>query len=151
MPLTEKQKRFCDAYIARGNATRAAVDAGYSQKTAGSIGSENLKKPELRAYIDDQLEKLESSRIANAQEVLQYWTAVMRGEHTDTIPVLCGDGAQELKEKPADEKDRIKASENLAKVLGMYASGGPAYGIGQRDDDPLTKSLKEEAARLDAQ
>jgi phage terminase small subunit len=43
--LTEKQKRFCDYYIETGNATEAAIRAGYSNKTARFIGAENLTKP----------------------------------------------------------------------------------------------------------
>lgn len=49
--LTEKQKIFCREYIFDWNATRAAKAAGYSEQTAYSIGSENLKKPEIQAYI----------------------------------------------------------------------------------------------------
>ncbi len=49
--LTEKQKTFCREYIFDWNATRAAKVAGYSEKTAGSIGCENLMKPEIQAYI----------------------------------------------------------------------------------------------------
>ena len=49
--LTDKQKRFCEEYVIDWNATRAAKAAGYSEKTAGSIGSENLSKPEIQSYI----------------------------------------------------------------------------------------------------
>jgi len=49
--LTGKQKRFCEEYIFDFNATRAAKVAGYSEATAYSIGSENLSKPEIQAYI----------------------------------------------------------------------------------------------------
>jgi phage terminase small subunit len=51
--LTGKQKKFCEEYIFDFNATRAAKSAGYSEATAGSIGGENLQKPEIRAYIDE--------------------------------------------------------------------------------------------------
>ena len=50
--LTEKQKRFCDEYLIDLNATQAAIRAGYSAKTAGRIGGENLKKLEIIKYID---------------------------------------------------------------------------------------------------
>lgn len=49
--LTGKQKRFCEEYIFDFNATRAAKAAGYSEDTARSIGSENLSKPDIQAYI----------------------------------------------------------------------------------------------------
>lgn len=51
--LTEKQKIFCREYIYDWNATRAATAAGYSEKTAYSIGSENLSKPEIQAYLKE--------------------------------------------------------------------------------------------------
>ena len=73
--MTEKQKRFCDYYIETLNATEAAKRAGYSKKTAYIIGAENLKKPQIKECIDDRLSELESKRVANAQEVLEYITA----------------------------------------------------------------------------
>ena len=50
--MTKKQKRFIEEYLVDLNATQAAIRAGYSPDTAGSIGSENLKKPEIRARIE---------------------------------------------------------------------------------------------------
>ncbi len=49
--LTPKQKRFCEEYVVDFNATQAAIRAGYSKKSAYSIGPENLKKPKIRNYI----------------------------------------------------------------------------------------------------
>ena len=51
--LTPKQKKFCEEYIWDFNASRAARAAGYSEDTAGQIGFENLKKPEIQAYIEE--------------------------------------------------------------------------------------------------
>lgn len=44
--LTRKQRKFAEEYLVDCNATQAAIRAGYSPKTAYSIGEENLKKPE---------------------------------------------------------------------------------------------------------
>ena len=60
--LTIKQKKFADEYIISGNATEARIKAGYSKKTAYSMGSENLKKPELKSYIDERMTEIESQR-----------------------------------------------------------------------------------------
>lgn len=57
--LTGKQKKFCEEYIFDFNATRAAKVAGYSEDTAYSTGSENLRKPEIKAYIKELQEDLE--------------------------------------------------------------------------------------------
>ena len=51
--LTGKQKLFCEYYIENWNATSAAKRAGYSKKTAYSIGEENLKKPDIQSYIEN--------------------------------------------------------------------------------------------------
>lgn len=59
--LTGKQKRFCEEYIFDFNATRAAKSAGYSEDTAGAIGHENLKKPEIQAYIKELQTDLEKT------------------------------------------------------------------------------------------
>lgn len=57
--LTEKQKIFCREYILDWNGTRAAIAAGYSEKTAGVIASENLTKPNVKAHIQAIQEDLE--------------------------------------------------------------------------------------------
>lgn len=51
--LTPKQEKFCTEYMLTGDASKAARAAGYSAKTAGNIGYENLKKPEIRQRLDD--------------------------------------------------------------------------------------------------
>ena len=51
--LTPKQRKFAKGYVKTGNATKAAKDAGYSPKTAYSIGSENLSKPEIAQFIEE--------------------------------------------------------------------------------------------------
>lgn len=149
--MTLRQKKFCDEYIIRGNATEAAIKAGYSPKTAKSIGQRLLTYVTVRSYIDQRLEEINSEKIADAEEVLRYLTSVMRGEHTEEIPILCGDGVQELTAKEVGAKERLKAAEMLGKVTGLFAPGGAQYGKNQREEDPLTKSLREEAARLDAE
>ncbi len=50
--MTEKQIQFCDEYLKDFNATNAAIRAGYSEKTAYSIGCENLRKPEIQKKIN---------------------------------------------------------------------------------------------------
>lgn len=119
--LTARQKKFCDEYLISGNATDAAIKAGYSPKTAKQTGSENLAKPDLKQYIEAELDKLHSAKIADAQEVLEYLTAVMRGEHTEEIPLLCGDGCQELTQKEVGAKERLKAAELIGKRYALFS------------------------------
>ena len=118
--MNAKQKRFCDEYLIDCNATQAAIRAGYSPKTAYSIGVENLKKPELKKYIDEQLERIHNEKTADAQEVLEYLTAVMRGEHTEQVLKLIGEGVQTVTDIDVSARERLKAAELIGKRYGMF-------------------------------
>lgn len=122
--MNAKQKKFCDEYLVDCNAAQAAIRAGYSPKTAKQIGQENLTKPDLRAYIDEQLLRLHNDRTADAAEVMEYLTAVLRGESTAHVVVVegIGEGCSEAKviDKPPDEKERLKAAELLGKRFGLF-------------------------------
>ena len=118
--LTIKQKKFADEYIATGNATQSAINAGYAPKAAYQTGAENLKKPQIRFYIDQRMQELEDQAIAKQEEVLKYLTAVMRGEHTEETLKGVGEGAQTITDIEVSAKDRIKAAELLGKRYGMW-------------------------------
>ena len=122
--MTEKQKRFCDEYLVDTNATQAAIRAGYSKKTAKQIGQENLTKPDLKKYIEEQLESIHEDTIATAKEVMQYLTSVMRGETESEIVVVEGDGdgcsSASTMTKAPDEKEKLKAAELLGKRWGLF-------------------------------
>lgn len=132
--LTEKQKRFCEEYLNDPNAVQAAIKAGYSEKTARFasqwINEKNLQKPtskyipEMREYIDSQLEAMHNERTADAQEVVEYLTSVMRGESKSEEIVLkgVGKGSQRIEkvQKKPSEKDKLKAAELLGKRFGMF-------------------------------
>ena len=94
--MNARQQKFCDYYLQSGNATEAAVKAGYSKKTARAIGAENLTKPDIQKYISDHAKKLHTERIATADEVLEFWSKILRNEEISP-------------------KDRLRASENLGK------------------------------------
>ena len=87
LKLTLKQKRFADEYIISGNKTQAAIKAGYSKKTAGVIGDENLKKPYIAEYIEKKLDEIDSEKIADQKEVLEHLTRVLRREEKESVVV----------------------------------------------------------------
>ena len=122
--MTAKQKRFCDEYLIDLNATQAAIRAGYSESTAGVIGAENLKKPNIEAYIKERMAEKEKELIADQDEVLKYLTAVMRGKSQSEVVVVegIGEGCSEARamQKAPDEKERLKAAELLGKRYGLY-------------------------------
>ena len=112
--LTTKQKIFCDEYLKSGNAKEAAIKAGYSPKTAKSIGQENLTKPDLKAYIDAKMAEIESHKIADAKEVLEFYTKVLRDEVVEEVPMSTADDVFVIKKKPSF-KDKITASKEIMK------------------------------------
>lgn len=122
--LTAKQQRFCDEYLVDLNATQAAIRAGYSKKTAGVIATENLQKPNLKAYIDQRMAEKENALIANQDEVLKYLTSVLRGKSQSEEIVVegIGDGCSEARtmQKAPSEKDRLKAAELLGKRYALF-------------------------------
>jgi len=119
MKLTPKQKAFCDYYIQTLNATESAVKAGYSKKTAPFIGSENLKKPYLRLYIDERLKQKDNDRIASQDEVLELLTQMARGEiQEETVSVY--KDRSEIVKKQATPRDRNKALELLGKRYSLF-------------------------------
>ena len=118
--MTERQKRFCDEYLIDLNATQAAIRAGYSERSASSIGERILRNDDVRSYISEQLERIHNENTADAQEVMEYLTAVMRGKSVSHVLAFVGDGRQEVVEKPPDEKERLKAAELLGKRYGLF-------------------------------
>lgn len=137
MALTAKQQRFCDEYLIDLNATQAAIRAGYSKKTAYSIGNENLNKPELKAYIQQRMKEKEKELIADGDEVLKYLTSVMRGESESSVLARDITGADRVILKPPDEKERTKAAELLGKAHMLFTDKvdmGAAVGVVIVDD-----------------
>lgn len=118
--MNARQKRFCDEYLIDCNATQAAIRAGYSPKTAKVTGAKMLTNANLKAYIDEQLERIHNEKTADAQEVLEYLTAVMRGQHTEQTLQLVGDGVQKIADIDVSAKERLKAAELIGKRYGMF-------------------------------
>lgn len=129
MKLTPKQKKFCEYYIQSGNASEAARKAGYKEKNAPFMGAENLKKPQIKSYINERVGKQDKELVADANEVLRFYSAVMRGEVKDQFGL------------DASLTDRLKAGDALMK---RYAAGGSKKQ--ETEDDPITRSLKEDKA-----
>lgn len=125
--MTEKQKRFADEYLIDCNATRA-YKAAYPKvkkdEAARANASKLLTKANIREYIDEQLAKMHDERTADAKEVMEYLTSVMRGESEAEIVVVegTGDGASEARRmmKAPDEKERLRAAELLGKRFGLF-------------------------------
>jgi phage terminase small subunit len=97
--LTVRQRRFVEAYA--GNATKAAIAAGYSPKTAHRIGAENMQKPAIMQAIQARETKAMRTHIADREQRQAFWTSVLQ----DTEQAM---------------RDRLKASELLGKSEGDF-------------------------------
>lgn len=118
--MTLKQQRFADEYIITGNATQSAIKAGYSSKYANTNANKLLQNTTIKNYIDVRLAKLESEKIATQEEVLQYLTSVMRGEKTEPLLVLDGEGTQKVIQAVPNVQSRTRAAELLGKRYGTF-------------------------------
>ena len=125
--MTDKQMRFCEEYLIDTNATRAYKAAYPNVKSDGSgraCASKLLSKPNIREYIDSRLEKIHSEKTADAKEVMEYLTSVMRGTSLAETVVIEGEGdgvsrAKRMMKSP-DEKEKLKAAELIGKRYGIF-------------------------------
>ncbi len=99
--MNQRKRAFCEAYLISGNATDAAKEAGYSPRSARSIGQRLLTFDDVREYLERRNQEISAANTAQMEEVRQFWTATMRDENM----------------KPAD---RLKASDLLAKTYGAF-------------------------------
>lgn len=123
MALTAKMVKFCNEYLIDLNATQAALRAGYSEDSAGSIGSENLQKPEIQAFLQKRREE-----IAAAAEISPEWVIQRLIQISDRAmqaePVMQWDydakALVETGEYKFDSSGANKATELIGKHLGMF-------------------------------
>ena len=121
--LSVKQKRFADEYIISGNATEAYKKAGYSassDRVAGVEGHKLLRNPKIQTYLKERQKELDSPKIADQQEVLEFLTDVMRGKITEPLLVLDGNGYQKVIESKPNVSTRRSAAVDLGKRYGLF-------------------------------
>lgn len=106
--LTSKQTAFAEYYLQCGNASEAARNAGYSRKYTNTNASKLLQNTTILKYIEEHLSAASAERIASADEVLEYFTRVMRGEEKDAFGL------------DLSIADRTRAAEALAKRYGLF-------------------------------
>lgn len=143
--MTKKQKRFIEEYLIDLNATQAAIRAGYKPGTAYSIGSENLKKPEIKAGIDKAMAERSKRTGINQDRILLELARIGFAKITDVVDPKTGkikEGAleddlaciQSIKIKPGEfgtEReikmyDKKSALVDLGKHLGMFTGNSSA-------------------------
>ena len=121
--MTEKQKLFADEYLIDCNATRAykvEYPTVKKDEVARANASRLLTNANVQKYINDRMQKIHNEKTADAQEVVEYLTSVLRGQSTSSVLARDEIGAERVIEKPPDEKERLKAAELLGKRYGLY-------------------------------
>lgn len=101
--LTSKELAFIENYVLTGNGTQSVIDAGYKTKAPSRYASDLLRKSTVLEEIQNRLQAIEDAKIADATEVLQFYTSVMRGEILDQFGI------------EASLDTRIKAANEIAK------------------------------------
>ncbi len=110
--MTNKQRKFCDEYIIDCNASKAAERAGYSQKSSKTIGHQLTANPECMRLIRSRLDSLHNEKIADAKEIIEFLTSIMRGDSDAKAP-------EGIKDMSVSTKDRLRAAELLSKRYGI--------------------------------
>ena len=127
LKLNTRQKAFCEFYVASGNATDAAIKAGYREKNARFIGSENLTKANIKEYIEELQEKAKGNRIMTAIERREFLTSMIK------------DGA-------VKDTDRLKALDILNKMDGEYTQKVEVNG--NINSNPFSNLTTEELKKI---
>lgn len=131
--MTQRQRAFCEAYLVSGNATEAAKRAGYSERTARSIGQRLLTFVDVRGYLGQRNREICAENTATVEEVRRFWSDTMRDES-------------------AKLADRLKASEMLARAYGAFLDRAEVQGRCALHNpfEALSEEELRALARLDA-
>ena len=101
--LNYKQLRFVDEYMLDGNATQAAIRAGYAEKSAHNTGTRLVSDKSVQSEIAKRRSEVQKSTIMSAQEILELYTDIAHGKVLDQFGL------------EASLKDRLSALNELAK------------------------------------
>lgn len=126
--LTRKQEKFCQVYMATGNASEAYRQAGYKYTSENGlrVAASNFvnKNPNIKARLAELSEKAENEAIASIQEMQETLTKIIREELDEEMLMSEGQGEGYSrivsKRKKAALKDRLKALELLGKMKGAF-------------------------------
>lgn len=122
--MNKRQERFVLEWLKDMNATKAAIRAGYSERTAYSIGQRLLKNVEIQTAIKEFHEQRQRESVATVLDVEEFLSETMRGEHKEEVVTSVGEGKgvfhNEIVRKQVSMKDRIRAAELLGKRFGMF-------------------------------
>lgn len=122
--MTPRQERFCLEYAKCGNATEAAIAAGYAEKYAGQNADKLLKNTNVQTRLEELRKQLESEQIADIKEMQMVLTAIIRQQTEEEVPMVVNTGdfsseIQIVKKKPS-VKDVVNAINSLGRMQGAF-------------------------------
>ena len=126
--MTHRQELFIQEYIKTGNATSSAIKAGYSKRTARSIGQRLLKNVDIKNYIDELSQKIACNSIMTAKERQEFLTSLISNNDVKV-------------------SDKLKAVDLLNKMTGEYIQKVEVNG-NVKTDDPFKNLTTEELKRI---
>lgn len=143
--LTIKEAKFIDLYIETGNGRNSVVDAGYKTSAPGQYANDLLKRNYIRNEIDHRLKLLEDAKIASAEEIMQYFTGVMRGEIKDQFGLDAPLGertkaAQELAKRKIDIVQRVNGQKQAEVKISLVWDENSSVD----DDEPIIDNEDED-------
>lgn len=122
--MNNRQQLFCEEYLKDLNATKAAIRAGYSEKTAYSQGQRLLKNVEIKNRLQEIREKIQDENIATIKDIEEFLSLSLNGEmEEEVISVVAeieGSSKVVKTKKQISLRDRIKAAELLGKRYGLW-------------------------------
>ncbi|WP_239700345.1 terminase small subunit [Mammaliicoccus sp. D-M17] len=128
MKLTIKQQKFVDEYLISGNATDAAIKAGYSKKSARQVATENLSKPYISEYINERLQEVKNNKLMSIEEAMLISSSLARGEVQKAYTKI----HDHLKDEVVKEttynitpsvEERQRSIEHILKIHGAFNKG----------------------------
>jgi len=117
--LNQKQTLFAQEYCVDLNATQAAIRAGYSEKTAGSMGHELLKKPEIQTLIRKLMAK-RSRRVEITQDSVLEALSEVASRCLQREPVMVGTGDNRHQKTELVEVEDPETGEVTEQILGVW-------------------------------
>lgn len=121
--LTPRQEKFCLEYAKCGNATEAAIAAGYAEKYAGQNADKLLKNTNVQERLKELTKQLESEQIADIKEMQKTLTLIIRQQMEEEVPMVVSNGdwddVEIVKKKPSI-KDVVNAINSLGRMQGAF-------------------------------
>ena len=147
--LNDRQRLFCVEYLKDFNATEAAIRAGYSKRTAYSIGHENLKKPEIQNEISDRIrDLLEQAKVPLEKRIFDYWT---RRAFYDVTEIIDLEGNVMLSEEKLRESGLHVCIDGINKKIAANGATIVTYKFADKDKavEMLQKYIQMIREKLD--